>query len=70
MKNLSWRFWIFLVVVALVGVVVLQNTAAVETRLLFTTVTMPRAVLLFVTLSIGVVCGWFLGAWKRQKKKT
>ena len=38
-------------------IVILQNTAAVETRLLFVTITMPRAVLLFITTVIGFLAG-------------
>jgi uncharacterized integral membrane protein len=38
------------VISLLVVVVVLQNTQAVDTKLLFLTVTMPRAALLFGTL--------------------
>jgi uncharacterized integral membrane protein len=38
-------------------IIVLQNTDAVETRLLFVTLTMPRAVLLFSTTAIGFVLG-------------
>ena len=45
------------VVVLIVLVVVLQNTQAVETNLLFLTVTMPRAALLFGTLIIGFAIG-------------
>jgi uncharacterized integral membrane protein len=41
----------------LVLIVVLQNTAAVETKILFITVTVPRAVLLFGTLIIGFIVG-------------
>jgi uncharacterized integral membrane protein len=45
-------------VVALVVVVVaLQNTQAVETKLVFFTVTMPNAALLFGTLVIGFAIG-------------
>jgi len=40
-----------------VVVVVLQNTQAVETKLLFLTVTMPNAALLFGTLIIGFAIG-------------
>ena len=61
-----------LVAVAIVGIlaiiVVVQNTQAVETRLLFVTVTMPRAVLLFVTLVIGFVIG-VLAAEKITRKR-
>ena len=40
-----------------VMVVVLQNTQAVDTKLLFLTVTMPNAALLFGTLIIGFAIG-------------
>ena len=43
----------------LVLVVVLQNTEAVETKILFVTVTVPRAALLFGTLIVGYVLGIF-----------
>jgi uncharacterized integral membrane protein len=47
-----------IVVIALVAVVVaLQNTQAVDTRLLFLTLTMPNAALLFGALVIGFVIG-------------
>jgi uncharacterized integral membrane protein len=45
-------------VIALVAViVVLQNTQAVETKLLFLTVTLPNAALLFGTLIVGFAIG-------------
>ena len=47
-----------LVVLALLGmVIVLQNTEPVETRILFWSITMPRAVLLFGTTMIGFALG-------------
>jgi len=45
------------VIVLMVLIVVLQNTQAVETKLLFLTVTMPNAALLFGTLIIGFSVG-------------
>ena len=45
------------VVVLVVVIVVLQNTQAVETKLLFLAVTMPNAALLFGTLVIGSAIG-------------
>jgi putative membrane protein len=45
------------VLVVAVLVVVLQNTQAVETKLLFLTLTLPNAVLLFGTLIIGFAIG-------------
>ncbi len=46
----------------LVLIIVLQNTEAVETKLLFMTITVPRAVLLFGTTVAGYVLGIFTGA--------
>jgi uncharacterized integral membrane protein len=44
----------------LVMIVMLQNTAAVETKLLFLTIRMPRAVLLFGTTLLGFILGGLL----------
>ena len=44
-------------IVVIVVVVVLQNTQVVDTKLLFLTVTMPSAALLFGTLIIGFAIG-------------
>ncbi|NNC90103.1 MAG: LapA family protein [Akkermansiaceae bacterium] len=61
-----------LVAVGIAGVValilVLQNTDNVETRLLFTTVTMPRAVLLLITFLLGIIVG-LLVAFLRKRKQ-
>lgn len=52
-----------------VVIVILQNTAPVETKLLFVSITMPRAVLLFLTFVIGFVVG-LLAAGRIARKKT
>lgn len=51
------RMIIAAILALVVLVVVLQNTESVETRLLFTTITMPRAALLFGTLLVGFALG-------------
>jgi uncharacterized integral membrane protein len=48
-------------------IIVLQNTESVETRLLFATVVMPRAVLLFITFLLGVGVGLIV-AFVRQRR--
>lgn len=55
MKNL--KMIVIVVVSLLVLIVVLQNTQSVETKLLFVTITMPRAFLLFLTFLFGFVVG-------------
>lgn len=59
------------VVIALLVVVVLilQNTQQVETRVLFATIEMPRAVLLFVTAALGFGAGLLTAVRRPQKPK-
>ena len=56
----------------LIVIVVLQNTETVQTNLLFITIGMPRAVLLFVALVVGFVLGMIATtrfSKKRSEKK-
>ncbi len=48
---------VVVVISLLVLIVVLQNTQSVETKLLFVTITMPRAFLLFLAFLFGFVVG-------------
>ena len=61
-----------LVLAVLTVIVVLQNTEAVQTKLLFITVTMPRVLLLFLMLVIGFILGIVasLGWSKKKQVKT
>ena len=52
---------------------VLQNTESVQTKFLFVTVTMPQAVLLGITILVGVAVGILLalglsGKWFKNDK--
>ena len=49
----------------LVAVFAIQNATIVEIRLLFWQVAIPRAVLIFLMLGIGIVIGWFMRAMFR-----
>jgi len=48
--------------VVLVLIAVLQNRQTVDTKFLFATVSMPRALLLLVTLGIGFAAGVLTGS--------
>lgn len=57
------------VLAVLLVIVIIQNTGEVETKLLFVTITMPRAVLLMVTLVLGFSIGLLAaGRWSRTPK--
>ena len=55
MKNA--KIIIILIVSVLALIVALQNTQAVETKLLFASVTMPRVLLLILTFITGFIVG-------------
>ena len=60
---------ILLLIIAIV-IVVLQNTEIVQLKILFITLTMPRAVLLISTSLFGFVIGvLFSFLWKRKKEE-
>jgi uncharacterized integral membrane protein len=62
-----------LTTLSLLGFVVLfiiQNVAVVEIQFLFWSTQMPRSLLMFLLLVIGVMIGWFLhGFVKRHREK-
>jgi len=49
----------------IVVIVILQNTATVETHILWITISMPRAVLLALTYAVGVLSGILYSVRKR-----
>jgi len=58
---------IIALLVVLTVIVILQNTQAVDTKLLFVTVTMPRALLLLVTFLGGLAMGFVLSDFRFKK---
>jgi len=66
MKKL--KLYVALAAVGISTIVIFQNTAVVDTKILFMTISMPRAALLAVTLAIGISVGIMLG-WKFSRPK-
>ncbi len=58
-------------ILALLGVIIiLQNTEPVETRILFLSITMPRAILLIGTTLIGFALGVLVSFFFKRKDET
>jgi uncharacterized integral membrane protein len=57
-----------LAMVALCLVLIFQNMQQVETKILFITVTMPRAGLLAITMLIGVAVGILIALWLARRQ--
>lgn len=58
-----------LVLIVVVLIVVFQNTQPVETKILFVTLTMPRAALLAITMLIGIGAGILFSLGMSLKKE-
>ncbi|MBW2501809.1 MAG: LapA family protein [Deltaproteobacteria bacterium] len=61
---------ISIAILSLLGVIIiLQNTEPVETRLLFMSITMPRAILLMGTTLIGFALGLLVSLFSRGRDR-
>lgn len=67
MKKL--KLAIALTALALISIIVLQNSEQIETKILFATITMPRAILLGVTFVIGIIVGLLIALIVSEKRK-
>lgn len=54
------RLILFVILIAIFVVFIIQNSASVDIRFLVFDITMPRAVLLMLTLGIGMLIGIFI----------
>jgi uncharacterized integral membrane protein len=67
--SLSQKVRLVLITVAVVVlvIVIMQNTASATTKLLFLEVSMPRALLLAITLALGFLAGILTGGklWRK-----
>ena len=57
-----------LILAAVVVFFTLQNAEIVELRLLFWKLSMPRALMIFSVLVVGIALGWILSELKRQRR--
>ncbi|MBK8162969.1 MAG: LapA family protein [Gammaproteobacteria bacterium] len=58
-----------LVLLLIVLVFIVQNTAVTELRFLFWTLSMSRSLMMFLLLGIGLAAGWLLHAHFTSRKR-
>ena len=64
---MRFKTYVALLLVAIVLIFVFQNTQTVEVRFLVWTIETSRALILFITLLIGLVAGSVLGRSGKRK---
>jgi putative membrane protein len=57
-----------IILAGMAAVFIIQNVTSVNLTFLFWTLSMSRALLMFLILSLGIILGWLLhGSFKRMK---
>ena len=69
MNKMTFKLVITTALIILVMIFAVQNAAIVDIKLLFWDVEIPRSLLIFMMLFIGIVIGWFLRSVFRILKK-
>lgn len=65
---MSFYLMLILALAGFAVVFIIQNVAAVEVNFLLWTLSMSRALLIFFTLAIGFLLGWFLHSYYSYRK--
>ncbi len=68
-KQTNWRLWIIGVLVALVVVVILQNSQTVEFEVLFASFEAPLISGLAVFVLIGALIGYIGPVWRSHRRE-
>lgn len=64
---MNWKIIITLALLLLLVIFTVQNYEVVEIQLLFWTLQTSRAIVIFVTLLIGIIVGWTLSYLLRDR---
>lgn len=65
---MNYKLIVGAILIGLAVVFTIQNVTVTDLRFLFWTLTMSRAVLMFLILAIGIILGWLLhGSFIKRK---
>jgi len=65
---MNYKLILGIVLAGMAVLFIIQNVTVVELKFLFWTLSMSRALLLFLILSTGFILGWFLHSHFNRKK--
>jgi len=64
---MNYKLILNLFLAGLILLFIIQNFAVVEIQFLFWSIQMSRSLLIFFLLAIGVIIGWFLHGYLKQR---
>ena len=65
---MNFKLILILIMASLVVIFITQNVVAVDVTFLFWSISLSRALLIFLVLVIGFVLGWFLHSYLTYRK--
>ena len=65
---MKYKMLLILILSGLTVLFIIQNAAVVEIEFLFWATQMPRSLLMFLLLAIGIIIGWFLHGYVRHRE--
>jgi len=65
---MNYKWIIILILAGFIFLFIIQNVAVVEIQFLFWSIQMSRSLLIFFLLVIGIIMGWFIQSYFKQRK--
>ena len=65
---MNYKLILGIVLAGMALLFIIQNVIVVELKFLFWTLSMSRALLMFLILSIGIILGWLLHSYFKRTK--
>ena len=65
---MNYKMLLILILSGLAVLFIIQNVAVVEIQFLFWATQMPRSLLMFLLLAVGIIIGWFLHSYVKHRE--
>jgi len=65
---MNYKMLLILILSGLAVLFIIQNVDVVDIQFLFWATQMPRSLLMFLLLAIGIIIGWFLHGYVRHRE--
>jgi uncharacterized integral membrane protein len=66
---MNYKMLLILILSGLAVLFIIQNVAVVEIQFLFWATQMPRSLLMFLLLAVGIIIGWFLHSYVKHREE-